>query len=245
MPRRPSASQSDRVLLALRELLLQGHFPPGSRLTELGLVARLHASRTPIRHALNRLAHEGLLEAQSAGGFRVRAFSLDEVWDAIELRGILEGAAARLAAERLSDPGALGPIKSLLLAIDDTMPVDVERFVAYLDVNDRFHRELWRLSGSQVLARTIEHVIRLPFAAPGALVFSQAESTESRRIADIAQEHHRALVDAIERRAGARAEALAREHALIARHNLERALEDTALFRRIPGASLVRVPFAV
>jgi GntR family transcriptional regulator of vanillate catabolism len=244
MSRRQLASQSDRVVLALRELLLQGHFPPGERLTELGLVARLDASRTPVRHALTRLAHEGLLEELPSGGFKVRAFTLDEVWDAIELRGVLEGAAARLAAERLSSPTALDLLKELLSGIDQTMPVNVDQFVTYLQHNERFHREIWRLSGSQVLIQTIENVIRLPFAAPGALVFSQAESTESRHIAGIAQEQHRALVDAIERRAGARAEALAREHAMIAWRNLERALQDKALFGRIPGASLVRLPAA-
>jgi GntR family transcriptional regulator, vanillate catabolism transcriptional regulator len=242
MPRHQPASQSDRVVLALREWLLQGHFPPGSRLTELGLVARLQASRTPVRHALARLAHEGLLEALPSGGFRVRAFTLDEIWDAIELRGILEGSAARLAAERLSDPRALASLKDLLVALDGTLPGDVDQFVAYLEHNERFHREIWRLSGSQILIQTIAQVIRLPFAAPGALVFSQAESAESRRIADIAQEQHRALVDAIERRAGARAEALAREHAMVAWRNLERALQDKTLFGRIPGASLVRLP---
>jgi GntR family transcriptional regulator, vanillate catabolism transcriptional regulator len=224
-------------VLALREWLLQGQFPPG----ELSLVARLHASRTPIRHALARLAHEGLLEALPTGGFRVRAFTLDEVWNAIELRGVLEGSAARLAAERVADPRELTTLTQLLAAIDHLLPADVDQFVVYLDHNERFHREIWRLSGSRVLQQTIEQVIRLPFAAPGALVFSQAESSESRRIAEIAQEQHRAMVEAIARRAGARAEALAREHAMVAWRNLERALHDKTLFGRIPGASLLRL----
>ena len=64
-----AASQTDRAVLALREILLRGDFAPGQRLTELALAARLGASRTPVRHALNRLAHEGLLEALPAGGF--------------------------------------------------------------------------------------------------------------------------------------------------------------------------------
>src|SRR6187549_3485278 len=56
-------TQTARALLALRELLLRGEFRPGTRLTELGLVSKLSASRTPVRHALTRLAHEGLLDA--------------------------------------------------------------------------------------------------------------------------------------------------------------------------------------
>jgi GntR family transcriptional regulator of vanillate catabolism len=48
-------------------MLLRGDFATGHRLTELALAARLGASRTPVRHALNRLAHEGLLEALTDG----------------------------------------------------------------------------------------------------------------------------------------------------------------------------------
>src|SRR4249920_3109106 len=82
-----AASQTERAVLALREMLLRGDFTPGKRLTELALAARLDASRTPVRHALHRLAHEGLLEALPGGGFSVRRFTLADIWDAIEIRG--------------------------------------------------------------------------------------------------------------------------------------------------------------
>src|SRR5579862_6670887 len=93
-------SQTGRTLLSLREMLLRGDFAPGDRISELPLVARLGVSRTPIRLALDRLAHEGLLEVSPGGGFVVREFTLTDVWDAIEMRGVLEGTAARLGAER-------------------------------------------------------------------------------------------------------------------------------------------------
>lgn len=245
MTDRPSASQSERAVILLRELLLKGTFPAGSRLTELSLVPQLGVSRTPVRHALTRLAHEGLLEEQPRGGFRVRSFTVDEIWNAIELRGILEGAAARLAAERLEDPAALDPLQQLLTELGSTLPKTLTDFVSYVQINDRFHRELWKLSGNRMLVENIEQVIRLPFAAPGALVFGEAELTEARRTAELAQSQHHAIVEAIARREGARVEALAREHSLIAWKNLQRALNNKALFVRIPGASLVRVPFAV
>lgn len=245
MTERTTASQSDRAVILLRELLLRGTFPAGERLTELSLVPQLGVSRTPVRHALTRLAHEGLLEELPRGGFRVRAFTVDEIWNAIQLRGILEGAAARLAAERLNDASALAPLRQLLLDLDRTLPKTLTDFVSYVQVNDRFHREIWTLSGNRMLVDNIAQVIRLPFAAPGALVFGEAELDDARRTADLAQSQHQAIVEAIARREGARAEALAREHSLIAWRNLERALANEALFVRIPGASLVRVPFAV
>src|SRR5215467_3321983 len=75
-------SQTGRTMLNLREMLLRGDFRPGERLSELPLVARLGVSRTPIRLALDRLAHEGLLELAPAGGFVVRGFTVEDIWDA-------------------------------------------------------------------------------------------------------------------------------------------------------------------
>jgi GntR family transcriptional regulator of vanillate catabolism len=239
------SSQSDRAVLLLRELLLQGAFPAGERVTELSLVPKLGVSRTPIRHALARLAQEGLLEEVTGGGYRVRAFTVGEIWNAIELRGILEGSAARLAAERLASDSAVATLTALVAAMDDTLPETLADFAAYVRFNEDFHREVWRLSGNGALIATIENVVRLPFAAPGALVFGEAELPEARRTAELAQSQHRAIADAIARRQGARAEVIAREHALIAWENLHRALNDRALFARLPGAALVRMPPAV
>src|SRR6478735_11590616 len=96
-------TQIGRAFIGLREMLLHGELARGERISELPLVARLGTSRTPIRLALERLAHMGLLDVVSTGGFTVREFTLTEVRDAIEVRGVLEGTVARLAAERLSD----------------------------------------------------------------------------------------------------------------------------------------------
>ena len=94
------ASQSVRAQLRLRELIVGGEVKAGERIAELAMVERLAMSRTPIRTALVRLQEEGLLEALPSGGFMVREFSEADIRDAIELRGTLEGLAARLAAER-------------------------------------------------------------------------------------------------------------------------------------------------
>lgn len=237
-------NQTDRVLLTLRRLVLTGGFTSGERLTELDLVSRLDASRTPVRHALTRLAHEGLLEPLPKGGFRVCAFSLEEVWDAIELRGVLEGTAARLAAERLSDPAELAPIREIQEAIQTLLPLNEANFGDYLDLNRAFHRELLGLSKSPMLIRTLDGVLRLPFASPGALVLDEHE-VEANRTASFAQIQHAAIIESIAYRAGTRAEHLAREHARMARMNLERALRDPSVFARLPGASLVMLPQAI
>src|SRR5678810_1474245 len=111
-------SQIERTVLRLRELILTGEFGPGKRISEHPLTGRLGVSRTPIRLALERLAHEGLLEPYATGGFVVRRFTLDEVWDGIEVRALLEGAAARMAAERLEDESELAALHSIQKEMD-------------------------------------------------------------------------------------------------------------------------------
>src|SRR5437763_1190821 len=93
-------TQITRALLRLRELILSGQFAPGTRLSELPLVERLGVSRTPLRLALAELEHEGLVRGLAAGGYVVRQFTQADISDAIEVRGVLEGTAARFAAER-------------------------------------------------------------------------------------------------------------------------------------------------
>lgn len=194
---------------------------------------------------MQRLAHEGLLQILPGRGFAAGEFTLEDIWDAIEIRGVLEGTAARLAAERLSHPSELKNLRAYCHAMEALGPMQLESFVRYLDLNGAFHRELWKLAKSSILTRAIENILTLPFAAPGALVFGDAESQYSDRAAHIAIEHHRSILEAIESGEGTRAESVAREHSRMARRNLTRALEDRSLLSCVPGAALIKFPLAV
>lgn len=237
-----SASQTVKAQLALRDLVLEGKLRPGERVSELQMVERLGVSRTPVRSALARLAEEGLLEAIPSGGFAVRAFSEREVFEAIEIRGTLEGLAARLAAERGASPADLQRIARCLHAIDEVVQplkqtIDVSR---YVELNAEFHGLLVGLSGSQALARQLERAGALPFASPSALVLLQSASPEAHHILTVAQDQHRCVVDAIERRESGRAEAIMREHARLAHRNLERAFANHRILDLVPGSVLIQ-----
>src|SRR5262245_49247295 len=143
-----SDSQLGRTVMGLRVMILKGEFGPGERISEHPLTGRLGVSRTPIRLALERLAHEGLLEPYPTGGFIVRKFTLQDIWDGIEVRGLLEGGAARLAAERLRDDSELEPLRKIQQDMDAMGEPTVESFPVYLDLNDMFHSEIVRLSKS-------------------------------------------------------------------------------------------------
>jgi GntR family transcriptional regulator, vanillate catabolism transcriptional regulator len=244
MPR-ASVSQGLTAVLGLRQLILSGELRAGDRLSEVRLAARLEVSRTPLRLALAQLEHEGLLEPVIGGGFIVRSFSEQQVADAIDLRGVLEGSAARLAAERNSGPRALGELIACVAKLDRiaganhaTSPDDFE---LYVELNDAFHFELFVLAGSGVLRDAYDRVLALPFAAPSAFLLVQAETDQFDPTLNAGQVQHHLILEAIERGDGELAERLAREHAHLAAQNFESALSAGESLHSLPGGSLINV----
>jgi GntR family transcriptional regulator of vanillate catabolism len=238
----PGLPQALRAKLRLRELILEGGLRGGERLSELPLASQLGVSRTPLRLALAQLEHEGLLEAVPGGGFTVATFTLQQVADAIDLRGVLEGMAARLAAERLEDPAELEAMHGCVAQLDELVRPDrpaIEAFERYVKLNARFHLLLTKLAKSRALETAIAQVDALPFASPSAFVQVQSELPESHRILYVAQTQHRALLEAIECGEGWRAEAVAREHARLAGRNLDIALRSERAREQLPGAALI------
>jgi GntR family transcriptional regulator of vanillate catabolism len=237
-----SISQTVRAQLALRDMILSGTLRSGERISELQAVDLTGVSRTPVRLALVRLEDEGLLQAIPSGGFMVKAFSERDILDSIELRGTLEGLAARFAAERGASARNLEPLKECLSDLDRLVrqdPVSVETFSAYVTMNARFHALLTDLSGSAPVIRQIDRVSAMPFASPSAFVMAQSALPEAHTIFLIGQEHHRIVVDAIENREGARAEAVMREHARLAVRNLRLALRNRTHLDLLPALALL------
>lgn len=235
------SSQTAKATHGVRELVIEGELGPGERVPEVGLAERLGVSRTPLRIALSTLAHEGLLEHLKSGGFVVRSFTREDISDGIELRGVLEGTAARFAAERLQSPDELARLVETAGQLDEVMAdLSPETFPRYVKLNDIFHQALIDLAKSDTLARAIAHAVVLPFASPSALLSSQAVLPRSREILVVAQHQHRVLIGAIRERHGTRAEEIAREHARLAKLNLELVLENHEALAQLHGAPLLR-----
>jgi GntR family transcriptional regulator of vanillate catabolism len=203
------------VALRIREMILRGELRPGERLAEIGLAERLGVSRTPIRQALPALAREGLLAAAGRRGYVVRSFSPDDVLDAIETRGLLEGLAARRIAERGMKPETLKGLREcleegdILLAKRRFESADEQR---YSEMNGRFHALIVEGAGSRILADTLARNDHVPFASASAVAFSR-DTAQLVPVLNYAHRQHHAIVQALENREGARAEALMREHA--------------------------------
>lgn len=237
------ASQTDRAVLGIRDLVLRGEFAVGERLTEAELADRLGVSRTPIRAALLKLEEEGLLESVQPTGYVVRSFSETDLDDAIEVRGTIEALAARLAAERGVSRLVINDMRECLAEIDQVLAekcVDEAHLNRYAAANERFHQLLLDASGSEMVKRSLKRVVSLPFASPNAFVLAQARIPDAFDLLKIAQAQHHDIVDAIEAHAGARVEALVKEHARIARKNLQLALQHADALDCIVGGPLIR-----
>lgn len=213
----------------LRDKILKGKFFPGQRLAEIPLAEQLDASRTPVRLALAALEHEGLIESMAGGGYRMRAFTRQEVMDSIELRGVLEGTAARLLAEKglsrqLSaelqhciDSGDQA-VKQTVMAMDD--------YAAYAKMNQRFHDLIVEACGNTALIRAIDYLNDQPFAPASAMLPMQSSMDEGSDWMRLAHHQHHALFQALKSGQGARAQALGQEHVEIALWNFRIASES-------------------
>lgn len=235
-------THAGRAVIAMRQKIMSGELTGGMRLFEVTVAAQLDISRTPVREAMSRLAEEGLLDRAPNGGFVVRSFSFSDVVDAIELRGVLEGTAARLAAERNSASATVARLRDIVLRLDDCFgqaPDEVD-FEGYIELNAAFHHELAAASGSEIVRREVERITRLPFASPSAFLPDTANIGAFRQSLHVAQQQHHAIVEAIEAREGSRAESITREHARMARRNLDYIMsQDRSVIDSVPALALM------
>ncbi len=239
-----AATQTERAGKAIRDLIISGVVLPGERLAEVQLAERLHMSRTPVRSALNTLSHEGLVQALPGRGDAVASFAAADLRHAVELRGLLEGAAARHAAERDLSVFELDQLNRVLKDIDtlfedspseDSAPWK-DHVHEYIDLNEEFHRLLVETAQNPVLARLYEQLTKLPFASPSDLVVGYWHLPGSHSKFVAAQQQHWAIVESIATRRGTRAEFLGREHAEITTKALDEMLHGGALARNLMAA---------
>jgi GntR family transcriptional regulator, vanillate catabolism transcriptional regulator len=145
----------------------------------------------------------------------VRSFSPQDVLDAIETRGLLEGLAARRIAERGATPELIRSLKECLSQGDAILAkrrfenTDEQR---YSEMNGRFHALIVEGAASRIVADALARNDHVPFASAKAVAFSR-DSAELLPILNYAHRQHHAIVQALENRESARAEALMREHA--------------------------------
>lgn len=192
----------DEVFQVLCERIYSGHYAPGESLRQVRIAGELNISRTPLREAFRMLEREGLVTVGANGTVRVVSADIQSLLHAYELREVIDGLAARLAAERGSAHAAarLGPLlDEQRAALDPWTPNK------YTDANVRFHAAIFEMADNQFLHG------QLPVVRMTAQVFTPMELLSRERVYSAIAEHVE-VADAIKRGEAARAETLARGH---------------------------------
>lgn len=214
----------DLVFEAMREAILSGRLKPGERLMEVQLAEEMGVSRTPVREAIRKLELEGLVVIVPRKGAYVSGFTLKDAAEVFEIRSSLEGLAAALAAERITDDE---------IALLDEVLKEISAAVAKGDINElvkkdgEFHQILFSASRNDRLTQMInnlkEQIDR----------FRVQSFTNPTRLQSVLTEHKK-ILDAIKRGNAEDAEKLAKEHIYKVEYNVMDILRKQMDFEEEP-----------
>ncbi|WP_051904252.1 GntR family transcriptional regulator [Neorhizobium vignae] len=177
----PKNTQAVLVAQEIRTLILNGVFTPGQPLRQDALCERLNVSRTPLRHALQSLAEDGLVEVAGFKGARVAILDQGMVDDLFQMRMLLEPLALQSALPRLTKVDFAKAEMVLDAAEAEQEPSRLSQ------LNWDFHRALYGPSNRETLMRTIQQI-----NTASAFAEVIANSIGARR-SDSADEHRRLL----------------------------------------------------
>src|SRR6478609_5558470 len=196
------SSLHGQVITELRQAILTGRLRAGERLVEERLADELGVSRNPVREAIRALASEGLIDVTARRGASVAVMSEQEARETIEVRALLEGHNARLAARR-QDKQIIKRIEAVLNK--GTAAVAARRFEQLFDLNQAFHRELAAAGQNTVLGDMMQRLRERT-----AMLFSPMNPARQARNWEEHAGILRAIIDGDERAAAA----LASEHVM-------------------------------
>ncbi|QZY30450.1 GntR family transcriptional regulator [Nocardioides coralli] len=200
---------ADSVHDTLRQAIIGGQLAPGSRLSVPVLAQQLEVSRSPVREAVQRLVQEGLATEEPRRGAGVAVLDPDELVPLYEIREVLEGLAARLAAQHATDE-ELDRLASAHRAHAEALERGEASHHAGLDM--AFHAQLREASHNPELHGYLERVqgrIAIAILGGNPVVWSQQAIVE-----------HQAILDAVLARDAAAAEDAARSHVQRVRHDI-------------------------
>jgi DNA-binding GntR family transcriptional regulator len=211
----PPRSQSEAAYFLIRDRILSLALPPGSLVHEAQLREELSIGRTPIREALQRLAHEKLVRSVPNRGTFVTDVNITDLARITEVRVILEGHAARLASERRT-PADRAEIEDLLGELR-TVKLTEQRELMKLD--QEIHRRVYRCARNAFLESTLERYFNLSLRLWFLVLDHGVRLRE-------AVAEHRTMLEAILAGEGDRAEQAMRRHVAGFEAEIRRALVE-------------------
>lgn len=226
-------SATHTVLSKLRELIVTGKIAPDTRLRAEALAEQLEVSRTPVRSALALLSAEGLVSYSVNRGYTVRAVTIRDVFDSIEVRATLEALACRVSVDRGWNPEELDRLASLVRqgrAIVDRGDWSEQIEYEWYQLNWIIHRSIHHATHNTVLRNSIRMTVIYPVFGDVARIcpsvaahipqrFRQLSATVPEHIRASQLDHER-LLDALTRGDGEEAARLMSDHVVATKTRL-------------------------
>ena len=204
------------VFESVREAIISGQLPPGERLMEIQLAEEMGVSRTPVREAIRKLELEALVVMIPRKGAYVSGLSLKDISEVFEIRSALEGLAAELAAERITEEELENLERHLVRIADGIERGDITSVV---EIDTDFHSMLYTCSRNLRLGQTINN-LREQIQR-----FRQTSLAYPGRMR-LALDEHRRIIEAISARDPELARQLAKEHIENAENGLMEAIRS-------------------
>jgi DNA-binding GntR family transcriptional regulator len=210
---RTACSRLEATYQRLKRDIMEGAYTPRQRLVETDIAQALGVSRATLRAALIRLQHEGFIETQPNRGAQVRSFSVEEAARILQVREVLEGLAAAIAAEKAT-PARLAELRGIVTEMEKTLAAD--DLLGHLPLVGRFHQVIIEAADNEFIdqflgmlrAPLIRHQFRI-ILVPGRKEESLAE--------------HREILTYLEQHDAAGAEQAMRHHVAQLRSSLQQA----------------------
>lgn len=192
-------SSGQQVLIKLRKMIIAGEIEGGSRIAEIPTAELLGVSRQPIRMAFRLLEQEGLLIKNPTRGYTVREISGKLIHDALEVRGVLEGLAAKTIAEqgltaqqKLTLQECIQEIEQLFNEHTEFGDAELER---YHHFNVIFHDTIIQGAQNIALLQALAKNNQLPMASAQAITFDQTKALSEYRRLHYAHLQHCSIYD--------------------------------------------------
>jgi DNA-binding GntR family transcriptional regulator len=192
---------SDKAYRLIRHKIITLELPPLSPIDEQVLMDELQVGRTPIREALQRLAAEDLVSIVPRRGIFVADISLTDLQKVFEMRMVMEGFCARLAAQRATQ-NQIAQMEAVMRELETTPSKDGTALMA---IDERFHELLYEAADNEFLADTLRRLHALSFRI-WHVVLDRLGSVRG------AMEQHIAITQALKTRDPERAETLLKQH---------------------------------
>jgi DNA-binding GntR family transcriptional regulator len=154
----PVSSRVDATYQRLKRDIMEGVYTPRQRLIETEIAPLLGVSRATLRAALIRLQHEGFVEIQPNRGAQVRAFSVEEATRILQVREVLEGLAAGLAAAKAT-AAQLAALHGIVVEMENTLAAD--DLLGHLPLVGRFHQYIIEMAGNEFIDQFLS-MLRAP-----------------------------------------------------------------------------------